>query len=120
MQNPTSSYIRQRVTAIILLPLMFWFTLCVLHILKYGNYIINDQYYNFKIFIASPINLIAAIMFFGAFAIHGIIGIKTIIDDYVQCICIKKILLLSLYILVIVSTIAGIISVLYAHIFAYM
>ena len=118
MSNYNNTYVKQRFTALLMLPLMFWFLFSVCYILKMvssGNQSAANE--AIASFVISPMNLVFAIVFFGAFALHSIIGIKTIIDDYVSCDLYNKFITLFLYIVVIVSVVAAIVSVLYFNIY---
>lgn len=109
-KSGTQHYIMQRVTAIALLPLTIWFVISAIML-------IQAPLYRIPTFATSPLNLIATILFIAAFLYHGILGIKTIIEDYVHCKAMKYTLLLAVYFLTITSLVAGICSVFGMHMF---
>ncbi len=112
MKKVTYDYLMQRVSAILLLPLSLWCTISVLKLLEYGDH------EKVKDFISSPVNLVAVIIFIVLFIYHGLIGIRVIIDDYVQSLVIKKVTVFLLYSLSILSCFVGILALFYGHLVA--
>ena len=92
MKNYASKWIMQRLTAVILIPLTFWFVYqCVL--------LSSYEYAQIKSFFFSKIN---ASLFFGliiAMLYHAKLGNETIVEDYVTSVNLKKITKLSISVL---------------------
>ena len=106
MKNYASKWIMQRLTAVILIPLTFWFVYqCVL--------LSNYEYDQIKSFFFSKIN---AALFFAlliAMLYHAKIGNETIVDDYVTSVNLKKITKLFISVLTYSSMILTTISLFY-------
>ena len=100
MNNYSSKWIIQRVTAVLLIPLTFWFVYnCVLF--SKSNY--NDLILFFSSYTNSLLFLIMMIVML----IHSKYGCETIIEDYIVSKKIKKIALLTLritiYLVILIS-----------------
>ena len=92
MKNYTSKWIMQRLTAIILLPLTFWFVYqCVL--------LSNYEYDQIKSFFFSKINASLFFILIIAMLYHAKLGNETIVEDYVTSVNLKKITKLSISVL---------------------
>ena len=105
----TGHYIKQRVTAIALIPLTIWFVISVIMILQSPALEIPQ-------FIVSPFNLVVTILFILAFLYHGTLGMQTIIEDYIHCKLLKQMPLISLLFVSIISGVAGCVAIFYLHI----
>ena len=92
MKNYASKWIMQRLTAVILIPLTFWFVYqCVL--------LSSYEYDQIKSFFFSKIN---ASLFFILIIVklyHAKLGNETIVEDYVTSVNLKKITKLSISVL---------------------
>ena len=79
-----SKWILQRVTAIILIPLTFWFIYQCISFTKF-------QYSELSFFFQSYFKSFLFLIMMGVMLIHGKLGCETIIDDYISSINSKKI-----------------------------
>ena len=92
MKNYTSKWIMQRLTAVILIPLTFWFVYqCVL--------LSNYEYDQIKSFFFSKINASLFFVLIIAMLYHAKLGNETIVEDYVTSVNLKKITKLSISVL---------------------
>ena len=84
MKNYASKWIMQRLTAVILIPLTFWFVYqCVL--------LSNYEYDQIKSFFFSKINASLFFILIIAMLYHAKLGNETIVEDYVTSYNLKKI-----------------------------
>jgi len=106
MKNYTSKWIMQRLTAVILIPLTFWFVYqCVL--------LSNYEYDQIKSFFFSKINASLFFVLIIAMLYHAKLGNETIVEDYVTSVNLKKITKLSISVLTYSSMILTTISLFY-------
>ena len=103
MKNYTIKWIFQRVTAVILIPLTFWFVYqCVL--------ISNYEYNEIRAFFLSKLNASLYFILIITMLYHAKLGNETIVEDYVKSHRFKKITKLSIsaltYICMIITTIS--------------
>ena len=106
MKNYASKWIMQRLTAVILIPLTFWFVYqCVL--------LSNYEYDQIKSFFFSKINASLFFILIIAMLYHAKLGNETIVEDYVTSDNLKKITKLSISILTYSSMILTTISLFY-------
>ncbi len=103
MKNYASKWIMQRLTAVILIPLTFWFVYqCVL--------LSNYEYDQIKSFFFSKINASLFFILIIAMLYHAKLGNETIVEDYVTSVNLKKITKLSISVLIYSSMILTTIS----------
>ena len=106
MKNYSSKWIMQRLTAVILIPLTFWFVYqCVL--------LSNYEYDQIKTFFFSKINASLFFILIIAMLYHAKLGNETIVDDYVTSVNLKKVTKLSISVLTYLSMILTTISLIY-------
>ena len=106
MKNYTSKWIMQRLTAVILIPLTFWFVYqCVI--------LSNYEYDQIKSFFFSKINASLFFILIIAMLYHAKLGNETIVEDYVTSVNLKKITKLSISVLTYSSMILTTISLFY-------
>ena len=103
MKNYASKWIMQRLTAVILIPLTFWFVYkCVL--------LSSYEYDQIKSFFFSKINASLFFVLIIAMLYHAKLGNETIVEDYVTSVNLKKITKLSIsaltYLFMILTTIS--------------
>ena len=92
MKNYSSKWIMQRLTAVILIPLTFWFVYqCVL--------LSSYEYDQIKSFFFSKINASLFFVLIIAMLYHAKLGNETIVEDYVTSVNLKKITKLSISVL---------------------
>ena len=106
MKNYASKWIMQRLTAVILIPLTFWFVYqCVI--------LSNYEYDQIKSFFYSKINASLFFILIIAMLYHAKLGNETIVEDYVTSVNLKKITKLSISVLTYSSMILTSISLFY-------
>ena len=89
MKNYKSKWIMQRLTALILIPLTFWFVYqCII--------ISSFEYQEIKEFFLSKVNSLFFFILIIAMLYHAKLGNETIIEDYVTSYNLKKITELKL------------------------
>lgn len=88
----TRHWWRQRVTAVALLPLTFWFALAVARWPQ-------SDYAHFVAWVAAPWNTILLIAFLLAGFYHAMLGLQVVIEDYVHVDWVKLVALLSVKLL---------------------
>jgi|GEM_PF-40970 len=103
----------QRVTAIALIPLVLWFVSSVIKATSIHG--VNGVMY----LLASPVNAIAMVLLIGAAIYHGTLGIKVIIEDYVHCQCVNKMLDVLTRLVAVVSIVAVTFAILLVHVKTY-
>ena len=110
MKNYAFKWIIQRITAVILIPLTFWFVYQCVLLSNYG-------YDETKAFFISKINSSLFFVLFTAMLLHAKLGCETIVEDYVTSKNLKKItkstLSIIVYIFMLLTTISLIYIVLY-------
>ena len=106
MKNYASKWIMQRLTAVILIPLTFWF---VYQCLLLSNY----DYDQIKSFFFSKINSSLFFILIIAMLYHAKLGNETIVEDYVTSVNLKKITKLFISALTYLSMILTAISLFY-------
>ena len=103
MKNYASKWIMQRLTAVILIPLTFWFIYqCIL--------LSNYEYDQIKTFFLSKLNASLFFILIISMLYHAKLGNETIVDDYVTSVNLKKITKLTIsalsYLFMILTTIS--------------
>ena len=106
MKNYASKWIMQRLTAVILIPLTFWF---VYQFVLLSNY----EYDQIKSFFFSKINASLFFILIIAMLYHAKLGNETIVEDYVTSHNLKKTTKLIISALTYLSMILTTISLLY-------
>ena len=106
MKNYSNKWILQRITAVILIPLTFWFVYqCVL--------ISNYEYEQIRAFFFSKLNASLYFVLIVTMLYHAKLGNETIVEDYVKSHNIKKITKISISTLAYISMIITMVSLLY-------
>ena len=106
MKSYASKWIMQRLTAVILIPLTFWFVYqCVL--------ISNYEYDQIKAFFFSKVNAALFLILIIAMLYHAKLGNETIVEDYVTSVNLKKVTKLFISVLTYLSMILTTISLFY-------
>jgi len=106
MKNYANKWILQRLTAVILIPLTFWFVYqCIL----FSSY----EYDEIRAFFFSKLNASLYLILIIAMLYHAKLGNETIVEDYVTSNSLKKITKLSISILIYISMILTTISLFY-------
>ncbi len=103
-------WIAQRITAIALIPLVFLFVKATLKVA-----LTSDEKVNFISLFHSPYYTISVLLLITVGIYHGSLGIRVVIEDYVHCKCGKKLLLILVNFISVVSALAGILAILKIH-----
>ena len=106
MKSYAYKWIIQRLTAVILIPLTFWFIYqCIL--------LSNYEYDEIKTFFLSKLNASLFFILIIAMLYHAKLGNETIVEDYVTSVSLKKITMLFISILTYLSMLLTTISLIY-------
>ena len=106
MKNYTTKWVFQRLTAVILIPLTFWFVYqCIL--------LSNYEYEQIRAFFFSKLNASLYFIFIIAMLYHAKLGNETIVEDYITSHSLKKITKLSISLVIYISMILTAISLFY-------
>ena len=106
MKSYASKWIMQRLTAVILIPLTFWFVYqCVL--------ISNYEYDQIKAFFFSKVNSVLFFVLIITMLYHAKLGNETIVEDYVTSVNLKKVTKLFISTITYLSMILTTISLFY-------
>ncbi len=98
----TLHFIRQRLTALILIPLLLW---GVFYFIKFCKLSSQEE---IILFISHPVNFTFIMIFMLSFLYHSYLGMENIIKDYIHC----KVLYQSLHkLLIIICILTGFISI---------
>ena len=106
MKSYANKWIIQRITAVILIPLTFWFVYQCVLLSTYG-------YEDTKAFFASKLNSSLFFVLFIAMLFHAKLGCETIVEDYVTSDNLKKITKLSISTIVYIFMVLTTISLIY-------
>ena len=106
MKSYAYKWIMQRLTAVILIPLTFWF---IYQCIVLSNY----EYDEIKTFFLSKLNASLFFILIIAMLYHAKLGNETIVEDYVTSVNLKKITKLSISVLTYSSMILTTISLFY-------
>ena len=106
MKNYVNKWILQRVTAVILIPLTFWFIYQCIVLSSY-------DYQEIRAFFFSKLNSSLYFILIIAMLYHAKLGNETIVEDYIKSHNIKKFTKLSISLLIYISMILTTISLFY-------
>jgi succinate dehydrogenase / fumarate reductase, membrane anchor subunit len=106
MKNYGKKWIIQRITALILIPLTFWFVYQCVSLSSYG-------YEETKAFFVSKFNSSLYFVLFTSMLFHAKLGCETIVEDYVTSDKLKKITKLSISTIVYIFMVLTTISLIY-------
>lgn len=102
------SWLMQRVSAVALIPLVIWLVLSVMQI-------IQDPINYMPIFFAYPMNAFMGILFVVMSLYHGSLGMKEVIEDYVQSKIKKHFYITLIHFISIVTGTAVVVAILRLH-----
>lgn len=112
MSDGVSFWWMQRITAIVVLPLSFWFLCGLWTVLIHPS---GSGQMLLEVFLGTPARVLAFLLFMSFALIHGVMGVRVVLQDYVGCV-VKRIFLVSLSKLVaIVSFVLCVVSVLLVY-----
>jgi succinate dehydrogenase / fumarate reductase membrane anchor subunit len=106
-------YVHQRVSALLMIPLLFWFIYSVLRFFFMPDSLLD--------FYTSPLQMTMLVLFLGTFLYHGTLGMRAVIEDYIHCKFLLNLSLITLNLVSIISFVAGVVvffSVYNIHIIA--
>lgn len=109
-KDGTSHWWYQRVTAILLVPLVLWF------VFSFTDLVVNGSRMSVSDWFGSPINTVATLILFSAMFYHARLGLQVVIEDYIHCKCVKNASLIGLNILFFGATAISWMAVLKLHI----
>lgn len=104
-------WIMERVTALALVPLMIWLMISLIRIAE-------DPVSYLPVFFDYPINATMGILLNTIALYHGSMGMRVIIEDYVECKYKKHTAIFVIYFISFVSVVATAISILRLHLTA--
>jgi succinate dehydrogenase / fumarate reductase membrane anchor subunit len=102
--HATDHHIKQRVTAIFMIPLAIWFVVTVVCF-------IQKNMEDLPWFITSPVTIIGAVLFVLNAFYHASLGLRMVIEDYVHCKSLRIASLLVMYGFVITTVVAGLVAI---------
>ena len=105
MKNYAKKWLTQRITAILLIPLSFWF---IYHCISF----VSMSYTQLFLFFKSTVNSILFLLMMIAMLIHARLGCETIIEDYVRSKNLKNISKLLINLIVYLSMLITIFAIL--------
>lgn len=108
-KSGTDHFIRQRITAVILLPLMVWFVTSIMFFFREVEIEKKLEW------VSSPFNASFFILFVGMVLYHGYLGLQIVIEDYVHHKLLNMFLILIIQVLCLVSFIAATLSFVSLH-----
>jgi len=104
-KNGTGHFIWQRLSALVLIPLVVWFCLSI-------AFLPDTSYATAISWLSSPLNAVLMIVIFIAGFYHGALGIQTILEDYISSESTRHKMILISNILLFIFTVMGTYSVL--------
>ncbi|MDB2414700.1 succinate dehydrogenase, hydrophobic membrane anchor protein [Rickettsiales bacterium] len=99
-------WIMQRLTAIALVPLVFWFIYTIIKASMSGVI--------FPV-LTSPFSAIAMILFLSTAFYHGSLGMRVVIEDYIHCSVSKVVLIILVNFTSIILGVGSVLAVIKAH-----
>jgi succinate dehydrogenase / fumarate reductase membrane anchor subunit len=102
--NGTSLFIKQRVTAIFMIPLVLWLVTFVIALLL-------TPMQGLPWFLSSPFSVFGAILFIMNFMYHATLGLQMIIEDYISCKALRAGALIVMWGFNGLTTVAGLVSI---------
>ena len=105
----TVHFIRQRFTALVLIPLFIWLVLCIIWLVR------SSSPEELILFISHPLNFSLVFIFISFFLYHGYLGIEDIMKDYIHCKILYKILHKLLILICIITYIVSFINFVFYH-----
>lgn len=112
-KSGTDHCIKQRLNAMLLIPLSLWFIASAISIFQY-------PIQQIPIFMSSPINVGLSFIFIFIMNLlyHGILGMQVIVEDYIHCNMLKNLVMLFIYFTSIFSLVLAFLSIIVLHLFS--
>ncbi len=107
-KSGTERFVWMRILAIMLIPLLIWFVVFVVNITRYSVADIHAL-------IVSPISLIGVISVAGVALVHSVLGMRTIIEDYIHNTAMYITCIVCVYFVAIISLVAMVIASVHMH-----
>jgi succinate dehydrogenase / fumarate reductase membrane anchor subunit len=101
-------WLMQKVSAIGLIPLVIWLILSL-------SQIIQDPQNYMPVFFAYPMNAFMGILFIATSLYHGSIGMRVIIEDYIECKIKRHFYIMLINFLSITTAVASILAIIRLH-----
>lgn len=98
-------WIKQRVSAIALIPLVVWFVMSIVSL--YGA-----DHETFTAWLAQPLNAVLSILFILASFTHAVLGTQVVVEDYIHCEWYKMFKLIGMKLFYFALGVASIFSIL--------
>jgi succinate dehydrogenase / fumarate reductase membrane anchor subunit len=108
VKHGSQHWIFQRVSAIILIPLIVWFSVSVIKLS-------SDSFLNIKDFFSSPVNLILSLLIINTAIYHGSLGVRVVFEDYIAKKSIRHIAIYLINAISIITSITLTISLIKLH-----
>lgn len=109
-KDGTGHWIAQRVTAIIMAPLLVWFLYALVDLTAGGA-----GAEEVRLWMQSPLQALAMVIFLGAMFYHSALGLQVVVEDYIHCECLKIAALLIVKIGMLVAGAGAILAVIKMH-----
>lgn len=98
-------WIKQRVSAIAMIPLVVWFVISIVSL--YGA-----DHATFTAWLAQPLNAVLSILFILASFTHAVLGAQVVVEDYIHCEFFKMVKLIGMKLFYFALGVASIFSIL--------
>jgi len=98
----------QRVSALALIPLILWMVVSFVQIMQ-------DPEGYMPVFFAYPFNAVMAILLIVAALYHGSLGMQVIFEDYISCKLTRRLTIVAVHFVSIITAIAVILAILRLH-----
>ena len=109
LKSPTVQFVKQRVTALILIPLLLWLLFHSINIYQVSH--LEDVIY----FLAHPISFSFIMIFIFASIYHAYLGVDDIMKDYIHSKILYRLLHLLLASICLLTVMISIINIFFYH-----
>ncbi len=101
-------WIMQKISSVGLIPLVIWLILSI-------SQLIQDPQNYMPVFFAYPMNAFMGILFIATSLYHGSIGMRVIIEDYIECKIKRHFYIMLINFLSIITAVASILAIIRLH-----